>query len=84
MSFALAAPFVALALAVTFTRLWATDTASRAIRELHRLGLRPGRTYKLGVAWALVAARDGRNLLWAVLSVSAWLFGLVGLHFARS
>jgi len=78
-----AAALVAMALAIVFTGIWVNDTAARAVRELHVLGLRPGRTYTLGGAWALHAARDRRNLLWAVLAVFAWLACVVALHLAR-
>jgi hypothetical protein len=85
MSIALVEPFaaalVAMTLAIVFTRLWVNDTSARAVRELHVLGLRPGHSFKLGRAWALHAARDGRNLLWAVLSAAAWVACVVA--FAR-
>lgn len=68
-----AAALVAMTLAVVFTGLWVNDTTARAVRELRVLGLRPGRSYKLGGAWALHAARERRNLLWAVLSAAAWV-----------
>ncbi|HJW74966.1 MAG: hypothetical protein A2V77_16850 [Anaeromyxobacter sp. RBG_16_69_14] len=88
MSVGLVAPFAAtiliLALAVIFTRLWVNDTASRAVRELHTLGIQPGRTYKLGGAWALLAVRERRNLLWAVLAVIAWMALVVSLDLART
>ena len=87
MPIGLIAPFAAtilvLALAVIFTRLWANDLASQAVHELHILGIRPGRTYRLGGAWALRAARDRRNLLWAVLGVVAWIAVVVSLDLAR-
>jgi hypothetical protein len=82
MSIALVEPFAALgamALAIVFTCLWVNDTAARAVRELHGLGLRPGRSYKLGGAWALHAARERRNLLLALLSAAAWLAWVVAL-----
>jgi hypothetical protein len=68
-----AASLLVLALAIVFTRLWVNDTASLALRELRIRGIRPGQTYKLGSAWALVAVRDRRNLLWALLAVSSWV-----------
>jgi hypothetical protein len=64
---------VVLALAVVFTRLWVHDTASQALHELRVRGIDPGRTFKLGGAWALVAVRDRRNLLWALLAVCSWV-----------
>jgi hypothetical protein len=64
---------VAMALAIVFTRLWVNDTAARAVRELRVLGLRPGHSYKLGGAWALHAARERGNLMWAALSAAAWV-----------
>jgi hypothetical protein len=88
MSIGLVAPFAAtiliLALAVIFTRLWVNDTASRAVRELHTLGIRPGRTYKLGGAWTLLAVRERRNMLWAALAVIAWMALVVSLDLART
>ena len=88
MSIGLVAPFAAtiliLALAVIFTRLWVNDTTSRAVRELHTLGIRPGRTYRLGGAWALHAVRERRNLLWAALAVIAWMALVVSLDLARA
>ncbi len=88
MAIGLVAPFAAtiliLALAVIFTRLWVNDTASRAVRELRILGMRPGRNYKLGGAWVLLAVRDRRNLLWAVLAVLAWMALVVSLDHARA
>ncbi len=87
MSIGLVAPFAAtilvLALAIIFTRMWVIDTATQAVRELHTLGIRPGRTYKLGGAWTLLAAGERRNLLWAVLAVIAWMALLVSLDLAR-
>jgi hypothetical protein len=68
----LAATIPLLVLALVFTRVWASGTASHAVRELSILGMRPGRNYKLGASWVLFAARDRRNLLWAVLAVLAW------------
>ena len=81
------APFagtvLVLALAVLFTRLWASDTAARAVRRLHALGMQPGRNYKLGASWAFAAARERRNLLWALLAIGAWTAFVVSLDLAR-
>jgi hypothetical protein len=79
----LAATFASLVLALVLTRMWANATVSHAARQLSILGMRPGRSYKLGAAWVLLAARDRRNLLWAILSVVAWAAVVVSLHFAR-
>ncbi len=87
MSIGLVAPFAAaimvLALTVIFTRLWVNDTEPRAVRELHTLGLRPGRTYTLGGTWALHAARERGNLLLAILAVAAWIAVVISLDVAR-
>ncbi len=72
-----------LLLAVALTRLWLKDTSSRALRQLYLLGMQPGRTYKLGGSWALVAVRDGRNLLLAILAVAAWIAVAVSIHAAH-
>ena len=77
-----AATIVVVAVAVALTRLWVNDTASRALRELRALGIRAGHSYKLGGAWTIHAARDRRNLMWAVLSAVAWLGSVVSLHLA--
>ena len=83
----LIAPFVAtillVVLALALTRLWANDMVSHATRELSILGMRPGRSYKLGAAWVLLAARDRRNLLWAFLAVVAWIAVVVSVNLAR-
>ena len=72
-----------LALAVLFTRLWVNDTSAQAVRQLHVLGMRPGRNYKLGGAWARLAVRDRRNLLWAGLALVAWVALVVSLDAVR-
>jgi len=41
-------------------------------------------SYKLGGAWALLAVRERRNLLWAVLAVIAWMALVVSLDLART
>jgi hypothetical protein len=69
--------------ALVLTRLWASGTVSHAARELSILGMRPGRSYKLGAAWVLSAARHRRNLFWAVLSALAWIAVVVSLNLAR-
>ncbi len=87
MAFGLIAPFAAtslvLALALVFTRLWTNDTASYALRELHALGIRPGRTYKLGGSWAISAVRNRRNLILAIVAAAAWMAFAVSLNLAR-
>jgi hypothetical protein len=86
MSIGLVAPFAAaimvLALTVIFTRLWVNGPESRAVRG-YTLGLRPGRTYTLGGAWALHAARKRGGLLLAVLAVAAWIAIVISLDVAR-
>ena len=69
----LAAALLALALAVVLTRLWVNDMDARAVQQLKVLGMRPGRRYKLGGAWALAATRDSRNALRASLALAAWV-----------
>jgi hypothetical protein len=85
---ALMSPFAAtialVVLALVLTKLWASGTISHAVRELSILGMRPGRSYKLGPWWLLVAARDRRNLLWAVLSTLAWVGVVVSVNLART
>lgn len=71
-------------LALVLTRMWASGTISHAARELSILGLRPGRSYKLGTAWILLAARERRNLVWAVLSVAACVGVVVSLELVRA
>ncbi len=78
-----AGSLLVLALAVLFTRLWVNDTASQAVRHLHMLGIRPGRHYKLGGAWARLAVRDRRNLLWGALALLAWIALVVTLDGVR-
>ncbi len=81
------APFagtaLVLALAVLFTRLWVNDTAAQAVRQLTVLGIRPGRSYKLGGAWVRIAVRDPRNFLWAGLALVAWVALVVSLDAVR-
>ncbi len=71
-------------LALVLTRMWASGTISHAARELSILGMRPGRSYKLGPAWVLLAARERRNLVWAVLSVVAWVGVVVSFKLLRA
>ena len=78
----IAATLAVLALAVLLTRLWVADTASHAVRQLQLLGLRPGRVYKLGGAWVLVAVRDRRNMVWGILALAAWVAAAVSVPFA--
>jgi hypothetical protein len=78
-----AAVIALLVLALGFTTLWANATISHAARELSILGMRPGRSYKLGPAWVLLAARDRRNLRWGVLALAAWIAVVVAVSFAR-
>ena len=47
------------------------------------LGVRPGRTYKLGGSWALRAARERGNLLLTLLAVAAWIAVVISLDLAR-
>jgi hypothetical protein len=79
----LAATLVAFTLAVLFTRIWVNDTAARAVQQLKVLGMRPGRHYKLGGAWARLAARDGRNATWASLALVAWVGLVVAVDVVR-
>ena len=80
-------PFAAtiplLLLALVLTRLWANATAAHAARELYLLGMRPGRSYRLGAAWVLLAARDRRNLTWAALAMAAWIAVVVSVNIAK-
>lgn len=78
-----AATFALVVAALVLTRIWASGTASHAARELTILGMRPGRSYRLGAAWFAVASRDRRNLAWAVLSAVAWIAVVVSLNLAR-
>jgi len=75
----LAGIILLLALAVVLTRLWAHDTTTQALRELNALGMQPGRKYKLGSTWALLAARDRRNVRWAALALVAWVALIVAV-----
>jgi hypothetical protein len=79
-------PFAAmiplLVLALVLTRLWANSTVAHAARELNMLGMRPGRSYRLGVAWVLLAARERRNQVFATLAMGAWVTVGVALNLA--
>ncbi len=83
---ALTPPFAAtillVVLALALTKAWASGTVSHAARELSILGMRPGRSYRLGAAWLLLAARERRNLRWAVLCGLAWIAVAVSVNLA--
>lgn len=83
---ALTSPFAAtillVVLALALTKAWASGTVSHATRELSILGMRPGRSYRLGAAWLLLAARERRNLRWAVLCALAWIAVAVSVNLA--
>jgi len=79
----LAATIASLVLALVLTRLWANATVSHAARQLSILGMRPGRSFRLGAAWVLLAARDRRNLLWAILALVSWIAVVISVNFAR-
>lgn len=79
----LAATILLVVLALALTKAWASGTVSHAARELTILGMRPGRSYRLGVAWLFRAARERRNVRWALLSALAWAAVAVSLDLAR-
>jgi hypothetical protein len=79
----LAATIPLIVLALVLTRLWANATVAHAARELNMLGMRPGRSYRLGATWVLLAARDRRNLVWATLALAAWIAVVVSVNLAK-
>jgi hypothetical protein len=79
----IAAPLAVLALTVIFTRLSASDTATRAVHHPHAPRIRPGRHDKLGGAGVRVATLDSRDLVWAILALAGWIALVISLDVVR-